>query len=106
MSSEIFRNLTLRDILPTGLSYISGSTQIYNTKHPKGVTLSDNIITDNGINIGDYAPGSNAWIYFDATASEIPSSKNVIYRNIIQACGGYGAKEESADVIMYAYEAL
>lgn len=106
MSSEIFRNLTLRDILPTGLSYISGSTQIYNTKHPKGVTLSDNIITDNGINIGDYAPGANAWIYFDATASEIPSSKNVIYRNIIQACGGYGAKEESADVIMDAYEAL
>ena len=106
MSSEIFRNLTLRDILPTGLSYISGSTQIYNTKHPKGVTLSDNIITDNGINIGDYAPGANAWIYFDATASEIPSSKNVIYRNIIQACGGYGAKEESADVIMDAYEVL
>ena len=106
MSSEIFRNLTLRDILPTGLSYISGSTQIYNTKHPKGVTLSDNIITDNGINIGDYAPGANAWIYFDATASEIPSSKNVIYRNIIQACGGYGAKEQSADVIMDTYEAL
>lgn len=106
MSSEIFRNLTLRDILPTGLSYISGSTQIYNTKHPKGVTLSDNIITDNGINIGDYAPGANAWIYFDATASEIPSSKNVTYRNIIQACGGYGAKEQSADVIMDTYEAL
>ena len=60
MSSEIFRNLTLRDILPTGLSYISGSTQIYNTKHPKGVTLSDKIIHDNGINIGDYAPGANA----------------------------------------------
>ena len=106
MSSEMFRNLTLRDILPTGLSYISGSTQIYNTKHPKGVTLSDNIITDNGISIGDYAPGANAWIYFDATASEIPSSKNVIYRNIIQACGGYGAKEQSADVIMDTYEAL
>ena len=72
----------------------------------QGVTLSDNIITDMGVNIGDYAPGANAWIYFDATASEIPSSKNVIYRNIIQACGGYGAKEQSADVIMDTYEAL
>ncbi|WP_077532443.1 DUF11 domain-containing protein [Massiliimalia massiliensis] len=106
MSSEMFRNLTLRNILPTGLSYINGSTQIYNAKHPQGVTLSDNIITDMGVNIGDYAPGANAWIYFDATASEIPSSKNVIYRNIIQACGGYGAKEQSADVIMDTYEAL
>ena len=55
---------------------------IYNAKHPQGVTLSDNIITDMGVNIGDYAPGANAWIYFDATASEIPSSKNIIYRNI------------------------
>ena len=42
----MFRNLTLRDILPTGLSYINGSTMIYNAKHPQGVTLSDNIITD------------------------------------------------------------
>ena len=77
MSSEMFKNLTLRNILPTGLSYISGSTQIYNAKHPKGVTLSDNIITDMGVNIGDYAPGANAWIYFDATTPEIPSSKNI-----------------------------
>ena len=78
MSSEIFRNLTLRNISPTGLSYINGSTMIYNAKHPQGVTLSDNIIIDMGVNIGDYAPGANAWIYFDATASEIPSSKNII----------------------------
>lgn len=104
MSSKMFRNLTLRDILPTGLSYINGSTRIYNPKHPQGVTLSDNIITDNGINIGDYLPGANAWIYFDAATSEIPSSKNIIYRNIIQACGGYGAKKKSADVFVDACE--
>ena len=104
MSSEMFRNLTLRDILPTGLSYINGSTRIYNAKHPQGVTLSDNIITDMGVNIGDYAPGANAWIYFDAATSKIPSSKNIIYRNIIQACGGYGAKEQSADVLVDACE--
>ena len=106
MSSEMFRNLTLRDILPTGLSYINGSTRIYNPKHPQGVTLSDNIITDMGVNIGDYAPGANAWIYFDATTPETASNENIIYRNVIQACGGYGAKEQSADVIVDAYEAL
>lgn len=104
MSSEMFRNLTLRNILPTGLSYINGSTMIYNAKHPQGVTLSDNIIKDMGVNIGDYAPGANAWIYFNATTSETTSSKNIIYRNIIQACGGYGAKEQSADVLVDACE--
>lgn len=105
MSSEIFRNLTLRDILPTGLSYINGSTRIYNAKHPQEVTLSDNIITDMGVNIGDYAPGANAWIYFDTVTPEMASNENIIYRNIIQACGGYGSKEKSADVIVDACEA-
>lgn len=104
MSSEMFRNLTLRNILPTGLSYINGSTQIYNAKHPQGVTLSDNIITDMGVNIGDYAPGANAWIYFDVATSKMTSSRNIIYRNVIQACGGYGEKEQSVDVLVDACE--
>ena len=81
---------------------VDGSTRIYNTRHPQGVTLSDNIITDMGVNIGDYAPGANAWIYFDAATSKMTSSRNVIYRNIIQACGGYGGKEEAVDVIVNA----
>lgn len=71
----------------------------------QGVTLSDNIITDMGVNIGDYAPGANAWIYFDTVTPEMASNENIIYRNIIQACGGYGSKEKSADVIVDACEA-
>lgn len=90
MSSEMFRDRTFRDILPTELSYINGSTRIYNAKHPLGVTLSDNIITDNDINIGDYLPGTNAWIYFNATAPEMTSTENII----IQACGGYGSNKK------------
>ena len=105
MSSEMFRNLVLRDLLPDGLSYVEGSTMIFNTAHPKGVTLSDNIITDMCVNIGDYAPGANAWIYFDTVTPEMASNENIIYRNIIQACGGYGSKEKSADVIVDAREA-
>ena len=57
-----------------------------------------------GVNIGDYAPGANAWIYFDAATSKMTSSINVIYRNIIQACGGYGEKEQSVDVLVDACE--
>ena len=32
------------------------------------------------------------------------SAKNIIYRNIIQACGGYGEKEQSVDVLVDACE--
>lgn len=107
MSSEMFRNLVLRDLLPDGLSYVEGSTMIFNTAHPKGVTLSDKIIHDNGINIGDYAPGANAWIYFNAVTSEEPRDRNMIYRNVIQATVGPGtSKETFVDVLIEASEAL
>lgn len=107
MSSEMFRNLVLRDLLPDGLSYVEGSTMIFNTAHPKGVTLSDKIIHDNGINIGDYAPGANAWIYFNAVTSEEPRDRNMIYRNVIQATVGPGtSKETFVDVLVETSETL
>lgn len=107
MSSEMFRNLVLRDLLPDGLSYVEGSTMIFNKIHPKGVTLSDNIIRDNGINIGDYTPGANAWIYFNAVTPKESIDKNMIYRNVIQATAGSGtSKETFVDVLVRASKTL
>lgn len=97
------KNVTIRDILPEGLTYVKGTTTIFNTAHPKGVTLSDNIITDNGMNIGDYNAGANAWIYFNATVDKAVSEKcsNSLLRNVAQASGGQGtAKEDTADVLV------
>ena len=97
------KNVTIRDILPKGLTYVKGTTTIFNTAHPKGVTLSDNIITDNGMNIGDYNAGANAWIYFNATVDKAVSEKcsNSLLRNVAQASGGQGtAKEDTADVLV------
>ena len=98
------KNLVVRDILPTGLSYVKGSTTIVNTAHPKGVALSDGIVTDKGINLGDYAAGAGAWLYFNATVDSSVSEKcsNTLLRNVIQASAGTstGTKEDSADVLV------
>ncbi len=98
------KNLVVRDILPTGLSYVKGSTTIVNTAHPKGVTLSDGIVADSGINLGDYAAGAGAWLYFNATVDSSVSEKcsNTLLRNVIQASAGSstGTKEDSADVLV------
>ena len=96
------KNVIIRDILPTGLTYVKGTTQIFNTAHPKGVTLSDNIVTDSGINIGDYASKAGAWLYFNATVDKAVSEKcgNTLLRNVIQANGGSGTKEDTADVLV------
>ena len=100
-SGEVaMKNVIIRDILPNGMTYVKGSTMVYNANNPKGVTVSDNIVTNSGINIGDYAPGANAWIYFSATVNNSVSEKcnNTILRNVVQANGGYGTKEDTADV--------
>ena len=97
------KNVVIRDILPTGLTYVKGTTSIVNTAHPKGVTLSDNMVTDKGINIGDYAAGAGAWLYFNATVDKSVSEKcgNTLLRNVAQANGGTtGTKEDKADVLV------
>lgn len=61
-------NVTFRDTLPTGMTYVAGSTTYGNAKTPAGVKASDNIANGTGINVGSYAPGANAWAIFSATA--------------------------------------
>lgn len=102
------KNLILRDILPTGLSYVKGSTTIVNTAHPKGVALSDNLTTDSGINLGDYAAGAGAYVYFNAAVNKDVSEKcgNSLLRNVIQTTAksesgkSTGTKEDTADVLV------
>lgn len=57
-------NVMIRDILPPNLEYISGTTKLYNVTYD-GSLLSDGITTE-GIKLGNYTPGSNAYVRFSA----------------------------------------
>ena len=95
----IMKNIVVRDILPPSLTYSEGSTQVYNSNNPEGVFVSDNIISDSGINIGNYAPGADAWIYFSAVVHPAGNVYgNRILRNRIEFDGGQITKEDTADV--------
>lgn len=61
-------NVTFRDTLPKGLSYVSGSTTWSNASK-QNVKASDNI-TSVGINVGAYAPGANAYTIFSAKVAD------------------------------------
>lgn len=99
-------NLCVRDIVPTGMTLVPGSVTVANTAHPDGVSVSDSIIENTGMNLGAFAPGGGAWIYFntviDRTANE--TEGNLILRNIVQTSGGSstGTVEAAADVILEA----
>ena len=100
--NTVLKNVVVRDILPTGLTYVAGSTTIANTAHPKGVALSDGIVSDKGINLGDYDTGAGAWLYFNATVDKSVSEKcnASTLRNVAQTSAGSstGTKEDTADV--------
>lgn len=59
-------NVMIRDILPTNVEYVQNSTYLYNGNHPDGILLSDNTLTTDGINIGNYKSKANAFVRFTA----------------------------------------
>lgn len=58
-------NVVIKDKLPAGMTYVAGSTKLYNAKNPNGKVLSDNVTKD-GVNIGSHAPGASSFVVFTA----------------------------------------
>lgn len=94
------KNVLIRNILPPGLVYLEGSTEVYNSNNPEGVAVSDSIISSTGMNIGEYGLGANAWIYFSATVEDTGSISNKIQRNTVEMNGGFVTKTSFADVVI------
>ena len=63
------KNVVVRDILPSNMSIVKGSVVLYNSANKNGKTLSDSLVSTTGVNIGDYAKGTEATIYFYATVN-------------------------------------
>ena len=98
-------DFSFRDIFPRNMEYIKGSTTVFTTKHPKGVTVSDNIITNSGVNIGVFDGGAVAYIYYNARVGEgvvTTKDKGAILRNIAQLTTSYCTRtvECSTDVFI------
>ena len=100
VSTEVLENICVRDIVPTGMSYVPGSVTLVNPKHPNGIAISDNLFEDIGVNVGAYSPNAGLYIYFNAEIGAIESQNNIILRNIIQVSAGSktGTQEDTADI--------
>lgn len=94
-------NVVIKDNLPKGLNYVAGSTTLKNASNPVAKTVSDNLTKKDGINIGNYTPGSNAFIRFKATVSEkdLECGKNTL-KNVASAVTNNGTKSDDAIVIV------
>ncbi len=93
--------VTFRDTLPTGMTYVMGSTIFGNASNPSGVKASDNIANGTGINVGSYKPGSNAWAIFSAKVAandQLPTCGANTLVNKAKVTTGGGSIEDTANV--------
>lgn len=93
-------DVVIKDILPNGVSYVTGSTLLKNASNPTPKQVSDNL-TKNGVNIGNYTAGSNAYVKFSAKVtsdeSKLKCGVNKL-RNIAEAQTNNGKKQDTADI--------
>lgn len=93
-------NVVLKDTLPAGITYVAGSTVLKNATYPNMKTLSDNLTTSTGINIGSYTAGSNAFVRFSAkvASKDKLSCGNSTLTNTVKAETANGSKTDTAKV--------
>lgn len=94
-------NVTVKDALPKGMSYVNGSTKLYLGTDPSNARpVSDNI-TKTGINIGSYAPGGMAMVIFEATVDAndaLPTCGANTLNNVATVTVGNASKDDNATV--------
>lgn len=94
-------NVVIKDALPAGYTYVAGSSILANGTNPTGAAASDNIVTSNGMNIGNYAPGATAWVRFSATVaknSDLKVCGNNTLTNVATVETDFGHKSDTAAV--------
>ena len=102
-------DVNLRDLLPIdSLNFQEGTTYLVNAEHTDGLLIEDTIATEGGVFIGDYAPGADAYVFFETTVKEgvDDECQNTQIHNKVQANASTtpdgktrgDSKEDTADV--------
>lgn len=85
-------NVMVRNILPASLKYVPGSTILFDSLSPSGApVLEDTLVTEKGINIGNYKAGENAYVCFTAEVVEdgLACGSNVLVDWAATTVGSY-----------------
>lgn len=80
-------DVVLRDTLPQGVTFKQGSAFLVTPENPDGLQLDDSVLfSQTGVNIGSYAPNSEAYIFFNVTVDAGLSDEcaNTMLQNVIE----------------------
>jgi uncharacterized repeat protein (TIGR01451 family) len=93
-------NVHVKDSLPSHMSYVPGSAKLGNALNPGGIKTNDGVTKGNGLNVGSYKPGGNAWIIFSAKVAskdKLPCGDTKL-RNVARVTASNAYKEDDANV--------
>ena len=71
--SILQNDVVLMGLLPAGMAYVPTSSYLVNSNHPAGLAIGDQVTTE-GINVGTYAPGEAAEVFFQVEIKDSPFS--------------------------------
>ena len=94
--------VTINDKLPTGLTYVAGSTLFSNqTTGNQYVAAGSEDIVNNGLNLGGYLPGGSVYVKFKAKVDEASLKCGVNnFVNNAYANTENGTKRDTAEVVV------
>jgi uncharacterized repeat protein (TIGR01451 family) len=58
------KNVVVGDNLPSHMTYVNGTTMLKNGANPNGVKITSDNVTHGGIDVGNYTPGANGFVWF------------------------------------------
>lgn len=106
VGQTVLNNVILRDTPPKAIIYTKGSGTLKNATNPTGNGKpigNDGLITSAGVNIGNYTPSSNAFVYYSAVVGSegLKCGTNRLV-NTASASTDSGRKNDTAEVIVDA----
>lgn len=95
-------NVMIKDALPTGMTYVSGTAKLQNANHqfPNTLALSSSLFAG-GVNIGHYTKDANAFVTFQAKVnsnSQLPTCGLNTLKNVATAETDAGSVSDDAIV--------
>ena len=101
LTAESASNVMIRDILPTNMEYVAGSTVLYNAGHKNGAKVNQDTVTTSGINIGNYSARGNAYVRFKAKVinKTLACGSNQLVNWANATIGNYLVKDDASVMV-------
>lgn len=78
--NTVLNQVIVGDNLPDYMQYVPGTTRIYNANHADGTPAGTDNVAKGGINVGNYAPGTEGYVTFTVQIDQ---------KNQFAKCGSY-----------------